>query len=168
MVWIAVVIIFFLSVTTLLLWTPLRLTIDTKQSLYKIEWQYIFSATLTEKDNQFGVFVRAPFFGKFIPIESLFKAMENTQPKRVNTKTISSISMRRMWSIFKKFPFSFDVKKCQVNWDTDDYITNAYLYPLTPFLQGNGKSFCINFEGKRDIELIVENRMGRILKLLLL
>ena len=51
-----------------------------------------------------------------------------------------------------------------MNWDTDDYILNAYLYPFTPFLYSPQKSFTINFEGKRDIELIIENRLGRILK----
>jgi hypothetical protein len=158
-----VVIFLFLLFIGLLLWTPLRLVIDSTQDLYKVEWQYIGSAMLIENDDRLGVQIQILFYKKIIPFEVLFQ-------KRVKPKVVKpplktpSVSKARFKPKIRELLTSFKIEKLKVNWDTDDYILNAYLYPITPFLRTPQKSLTINFEGKRDIQLIIENRLGRIIK----
>lgn len=171
-----IVLFLFVSFISILLWTPLRLIIDSKKDLYKVEWKYIGSVFLVECNDCMGVQIQVLFFKKIIPFDRIFKKKVKSEDKPQTKKTPSchtplAVTNTRSgvfstyWrSKLKKIMRSFHIKRCQVNWDTDDYILNAYLYPFTPFLYSPQKSFTINFEGKRDIELIIENRLGRILK----
>jgi len=58
---------------------------------------------------------------------------------------------------------TFRVRRCRILWDSDDFVWNAWAWPVACFLntQIHG-SVRINFIGKRDIHLVVENRLGRI------
>jgi hypothetical protein len=158
-VWIVVFL--FLSFILVLLWTPIRLVIDSKRDVYQVEWQYICSAMLIEYGNFLGVQIQILFFKKTIPIEFSFK-------KKKEVKSTVKKQVRKGPSVFRpnflKIARSFEIKRLKINWDTDDYILDAYLYPITPFLRGENKSFSINFEGKQEVELIIENRLVRIIK----
>lgn len=158
-----IVLFLFVSFISILLWTPVRLVIDSKKDLYKVEWKYIGSALLIEYNDCIGVQLQVLFFKKIIPFDWFFKKKVKIEEKPQSKKT-PSVFPTYLRSKFKKIMWSFHIKRCKVNWDTDDYILNAYLYPITPFLHSTQKSFTINFEGKRDIELIIENRLGRIIK----
>jgi hypothetical protein len=156
-----IVVFLFLSFILVLLWTPLRLVIDSKRDVYQVEWQYIGSAMLIEYGNFLGVQIQILFFKKIIPIEFSFK-------KKKEVETTVKKQVRKTPSVFRpnflKIARSFEIKRLKINWDTDDYILNAYLYPITPFLRAENKSFNINFEGKQEVELIIENRLVRIIK----
>ena len=158
-----IVLFLFVSFIGILLWTPLQFVIDSKKDLYKIEWKYIGSAFLIECNDCIGVQIQVLFFKKIIPFDLLFKKKVKIKEERPSKKTPSVFPtfFREKW---KKILKSFKIKRCRVNWDTDDYILNAYLYPLTPFIWRPQTSVIINFEGKRDIQLIIENRLGRIIK----
>ncbi len=161
-----VIILFFLSIVCIILWTPLRLFIDTKRDIYKIEWVYIGSASVISRNDDFSIQIQILFFTKIISFESLFKGKRpSSTAKRVTPANQRKVSKpTRLFSKLKKILFSFEIKTCKINWDTDDFLLNAYLYPITPFLFTPKKSFAINFEGKREVELIIENRLGRIIK----
>jgi hypothetical protein len=156
-----IVVFLFLSFILVLLWTPLRLVIDSKRDVYQVEWQYIGSAMLIEYGNFLGVQIQILFFKKIIPIEFSFK-------KKKEVETTVKKQVRKTPSVFRpnflKIARSFEIKRLKINWDTDDYILNAYLYPITPFLRAENKSFNINFEGKQEVELIIENRLVCIIK----
>jgi hypothetical protein len=156
-----IVVFLFLSFILVLLWTPLRLVIDSKRDVYQVEWQYICSAMLIEYDNFLGVQIQILFFKKIIPIAFSFKKKKEVKP------TVKK-QVRKTPSVFRpnflKILKSFKIKRLKINWDTDDYILDAYLYPITPFLITENKSFNINFEGKQEVELIIENRLVRIIK----
>lgn len=158
-----IVILLFLSIAGVLLYMPLRLVIDSKKDVYQVEWQHIGSALLVENDGHLGIQIRILFFKKTIPFGSILTKTDKRKVKNYSTKPLL-VSGARMISKLKKILKSFEIKKCKVNWDTDDYILNAYLYPMTPFLLKFSISFIINFEGKREIELVIENRLGRIIK----
>jgi hypothetical protein len=57
---------------------------------------------------------------------------------------------------------SFRLIKMRVNFDTDDYILNAYLYPLFYFLSKNNRNLNINFNGDLYLELLMISRPIRI------
>ena len=52
--------------------------------------------------------------------------------------------------------------------DTDNYIWNAYLYPVFYWLGGRKNKFpTINFNGQNHIRLVIENRPIRMIYALL-
>ena len=51
--------------------------------------------------------------------------------------------------------------------DTDDYVINAYLFPIFYFLNKENRQCTINYEGKVIFEFLVENRGINILYALL-
>ncbi len=68
-----------------------------------------------------------------------------------------------MWRLFRNLLRTFEVKRFHLVWDSDDFIWNARWYPLAWHLSTLGKGLVeINFSGRRELALIVENRLGRI------
>ena len=59
---------------------------------------------------------------------------------------------------------TFKVKKILVNIDTGDCILNAKLYPVFAFLNYNFGSFKINFTGRNQMVLCIQNRPFNIIK----
>jgi hypothetical protein len=169
---IAIVVFIFLSFMAILLWMPFRLIIDSTQGVYRLEWQYIGSAMLVETEEEdMGIQIQVLFFKKFLPFEWFFqrrsKRVKQISPKRdlpKKNRDKLSVSKPRLRPNLKKILFSFKIKRCRINWDTDDYVWNAYLYPMAFFLFKRKETVIINFEGKRDIELVIENRLIRIIK----
>jgi hypothetical protein len=147
----------------ILLWMPFRLIIDSKQDVYRVEWQYMCSAMLVETEEDMGIQIQVLFFKKFLPFDWFFQ--RKSKPKKQTATTRDpSVSKPFLRPNLKKILFSFRVKRCRINWDTDDYVWNAYLYPIAFFLFRTKETVIINFEGKRDIELVIENRLIRIIK----
>ncbi len=168
---IASVVFILLSFMAVLLWTPFRLIIDSKQDVYRVEWQYIGSAMLMENEEEMGIQIQVLFFKKFLPFEWFFQRKTKRVKPTPTTKDLPkenrdklSVSKPFLRSNLKKILFSFKIKRCRINWDTDDYVWNAYLYPIAFFLFRRTETVTINFEGKRDVELVIENRLIRIIK----
>ena len=55
---------------------------------------------------------------------------------------------------------SFRVRRFRVEIDTDDYVLNAYLFPVFHLLSRGRLQ--INFNGRNDIQIEITNRIGRI------
>ena len=58
---------------------------------------------------------------------------------------------------------SFNIKYCRIFWDMGDYVLNAQLFPLFWFLRRRDIFVDINFQGRREVSLLIENRPGRLL-----
>ncbi len=69
-----------------------------------------------------------------------------------------------MWRLGRNLLRTFKIKRLQIWWDSDDFIWNARVYPLASVVNtlGIGRVW-INFTGRRELALIVENRPGRML-----
>ena len=69
-----------------------------------------------------------------------------------------------MWRLGRNVLRSFEIKRLEIWWDSDDFIWNAQIYPLARFISswGVGKIY-INFTGQCELALRVENRLGRII-----
>ena len=73
-----------MSFITFLLWTPFRLVIDSKNDVYKLEWQSLVSALLIEKEGRLGVQFQILFFKKTVPLASLFKKKVKSSLRQKN------------------------------------------------------------------------------------
>ncbi len=158
-----VLLLLILVLLAVLLWLPFRLIIDSKRDIYTVEWRPFGSALLVETENGLGIKMRILFFKKTIPIEQFFR--KKRVSKNIPPPKAEKPKRKRGKFSFIKLIKTFDIKLFKVNWDTDDFILNAYLYPFTPLFRNPNKTFSINFEGKRDVILVVENRLIRIIKL---
>jgi hypothetical protein len=58
---------------------------------------------------------------------------------------------------------SFKVRKFRINLDTDDYIFNAYLYPLFAVLDHGRGHLQVNYEGRVDVDVEITNRAAWVL-----
>jgi len=68
----------------------------------------------------------------------------------------------RSWKKIRRLLASFEVRRFRLLVDTDDYILNAYLYPLAVFLSGKNRYLAVNFNGLNAVDILITNRMWRI------
>jgi hypothetical protein len=67
------------------------------------------------------------------------------------------------WRKARRLLQSFRIRRFRLNIDTDDYILNAYLFPLFVFLNGKNRRLAINFQGLTVVDILVTNRVWKIL-----
>lgn len=63
---------------------------------------------------------------------------------------------------------SFKIREFDLDIDTRDVVWNAYLYPVSAFLVYRGYPVRVNFQNRFHIDLVIENRLGSILKALII
>lgn len=154
---------FILSFFTLISWVliaPILLIIDTKTGEYSLKWKGLGAICIT---SDFHLNWRLLFWKK---THYLFAPIEKSQvPKTQKTKKPQSKGSKWKPSLtkIKHLSRTFKVKACSLNLDTDNYLWNAYLFPVFYFLNTPQRSLRINFKGEFQCQLIVENRLYRLL-----
>lgn len=63
---------------------------------------------------------------------------------------------------------SFKIRELDLDIDTRDVVWNAYLYPLSIWLLNKGYPIRINYLNRFHMDLVIENRLGSVLKALIL
>ncbi len=163
-IWIILILLF--SFLIWLLLAPIRLNIDSSKNNYLINWGGLGSLTLVPNKENWFLKLKIGFWKKKFFISSLLEKMgksEKKEPKpekkKKQKRSNFSSSLKKGRRVLK----SFDVKVCKINFDTDDYYWNALLIPAFQWLnKGSQHRVAINFMGKNDILLIVENRLIKI------
>ena len=62
---------------------------------------------------------------------------------------------------------SFKIREFDLDIDTRDVVWNAYLYPISVLLINRGYPFRVNYQNRFHLDLVIENRLGSILKALI-
>ena len=145
-----------------LLFTPITLKINTIRDQYALYIWGLGRANLLLTEDDLSVRVKIAWWSKNF---SLFPSPKDKMKKEKPTKA------KRKKDRKKKFPFAKVIrliKTCKVKYfrldlDTDNYIHNAYLFPILYFLNGPKKSVNINFLGRNECQLEVSNRVAKIL-----
>lgn len=158
----AILAIIILAVTGLLL-APVRLEIDTRQNLARLHWQGIIAVQWLPDEALDCVSVRNWLFHKkiFVTRSKALKADKLKPHKQEpSSKKTSRLKIKTLWRLAGNIVRSFTVRKCRISWDTDHFMWNAWLYPLAQ--QWGRDRVQINFQGRQEIELVVENRLGNL------
>lgn len=164
-----VAIIFGLFLITIgwLCWTPLRLEIDSENGVFQLEWRHVARVNWLPEQALDCIRIRAFFFERQffltnIPPKRTERAVKRSvQKARPRKKTMPA---RTIWRLCRRLLQSFDVKRFELQWDSDDFIWNARLYPLVWFLSTRWNAQVqVNFMGRRELALVLENRTGRML-----
>ncbi|HMQ46465.1 MAG TPA: hypothetical protein PKA00_02635 [Saprospiraceae bacterium] len=161
MLWVLLIL---LLILTILLLLPIEVEMDTKKDIYRAAWKGIVGLRVVPDSEQWHWYFQ--FF--FIQKEWHWTA-EKSQPKAAKTAKTSprkqkkrSMSARQMWALFKNMLRAITIKRLEVNWDTDDYVRNAYLFPLFLMASKGRRQLRINFKGEHDIAIFLQTRLGRI------
>lgn len=158
----------------ILLWlliAPIRLIINSNRGTYQVEAFGIAKASLIPEPDDIHLQVRVLFWQKdFWPLHEKARARkkkEEEKPKPQKKEKKSRWTFQRVKRKAIRVLRSFQVRAFRVNLDTDDYIQNAYLYPVFYFLSKGRRQLKINYKGETEVVLDINNRLYRILFALL-
>ncbi len=147
----------------LLIWLvllPIRLVIHTDSNVYRLEWGELVGAQVIPLSDDLKIRMRFPFFHKdFYPLRPDTGAMEKEKPaEQKEKKKKKRRQLKKAFPIIKSVLRSFYVKQFKLELDTDDYLTNAYLFPLFYFLNKTKGEWNINYNGRFALDLEIINR----------
>ncbi len=149
-----------------LLITPLELIIHSANNEYKLRWGWLFRARLISLPDDLIIRISIPFYQKdFFPLhpkashKSTQKAKKKKQRRRKNT----SKKHRKAFKLIRSVLKSFHIRQFRLNMDTDDYLTNAYLYPIFYFFNKGKGIWEVNYEGQFELDLEMDNRPIRLI-----
>ena len=153
-----------LVVVSWLLVAPLQLQIDTQANHYQLVWKSIGYGKLVMYPEKLGLKLKIFFWN----LEwQLFPARRKKQrnPKSEPPTSRDKKKRRRPSVPIRAMLRTFEVKRLRLHIDTDDFIINSYLYPVFYFLNRNReeRDLRINYHGEALFQLIVENRLYRLL-----
>jgi len=149
-----------------LLLSPFILQVDTRRNEYALRWQGLASATIIPLKDDLLLRLRLPFWRKdFSIFQLMLKPTQNkpTRTRGATSKSKSTSKWRFTWNRFFKVLKSFRVHYFRMELDTDDYVTNAYLYPAFYYMNTPTRYVAINFQGRNQCAFRVQNRLASIL-----
>ncbi len=157
---------FLLICLAYLLWVPVILEIDSVKGWYGLHiGRWVDIRLSSEHLADPGVQLRLGRWRKKWPITSLFKKKKEEEPVATPDQAVTTRKPKRRLSLRKwlKLLRTFKIRRLFLLIDTDDYVLNAYLFPISTYLQSKGWPVYINFMGRQRLQLQVENRAYRVL-----
>ncbi len=151
-----ILLILFILTIIYLLWVPIVLCIDTTTNQYYIQLKGLAKAKIeSHQDELLQVKLRVLFFTfQFYPLREIGRTKKKKPSKRRRKKP----SKRKDFRTVLRLLTSFKVKKFFVNIDTGDCIVNAKLYPVAALVNYRIGNFRINFQGRNQLVLYLQNR----------
>ena len=155
-----------------LLVIPIQIIVNSDGPFLKVNIVSIGSAGVYLVENIPVLRIDVPFVKKDIPFTS-FRGKskkekpvktEKDKPKKSKKKSFSKKRLKWILRLFR-IPGSFVLKRANVNIDTGDVITNAYMFPLFGYLDGHRKnwSWSVNYFGEIEIYLILQSSVLRMI-----
>jgi hypothetical protein len=153
-----------LLIIGLILVAPIYLRIiwnETNQQL-QLSWGGVLNTLLVPFEEEAYLQISFLFFKKKWLLPSLITASPKSSKPR--TKKSKSWRPKHPLKVARRLWESFHLLQFRLNIDTDDYVWNAYLYPVFHSISSRKKmDWTINFEGQTELLLVIENRLFRIL-----
>lgn len=164
-----VILVLTLILIFLLTWvlvSPLLVQIDTRQNQYKLRWLGVVQAALVPMQDDILFRVQLFFWHRDFSLLKMLTTARIRSPKRTrkaNLPNANKTNLHFTFSRFRKLLKSFRVRYFYWHLDTDDFVTNAYLYPLCRAVRSPTRWVAINFEGRNECNFQIENRLGKVL-----
>ncbi len=145
-----------------LLFLKIVLYVDTANNEYYVQAKGLVKAKIETHETEL---IQIKFNALFLKFS--FFPLRKSKEKKKKTKTDkTTVSKRRIIKIQRviRIARTFKLVQLLVDVDTGDCITNAKLYPPFAFINYYGGQFRVNFEGRNQLLLNVQNRPIRIIK----
>jgi len=146
-----------------ILWMPIILFVDTQTNEYYVQLRGLAKARIqADKKEVFKIKMKVLFLNfKFYPLRKKKPSAKSKKIKKYNKKnSIKRIEFKKYLRMLR----TFKIKRLFINIDTGDCISNAKLFPLFAFLNQTKASFNVNFEGRNQMVLHMQNRPINIIK----
>ena len=159
MLWIILAILL-LALLIYLLILPINIVLDSVNKQFFVSLGALARADVKE-DNEYllRIDLRTLFMRfKFYPLKR--RAVKKEKKKTSRKRKIGWPQIKSLFRIVR----SFEVKEFYLDLDTGNYITNARLYPAFTFLNFWVGNYQINFAGRNNIAIHLQNRPYRIIK----
>lgn len=162
MIWILFGFLLLLALVATVLFTPLRITIDTFQDEISARWGPM-TASVTTASGEFRYRFKVPFYRREGTLEDLLErrshAQRESRPRR-------SVKRRGSGHVLQFMPVlrSFHAKRFRWYLDTGDPIWNAWLFPLFHLWHLRGHDVRIAVVGRSGLLLDIENNGYRLMK----
>lgn len=139
-------------------WTPAGRGVE-------IHWKGVIRLGLLPVAEEWRVQIRLLFFRREWPLfELLTKTSKQKPQQEAAPKAKSWRRIKHPLRLVQDLWRSFRLHRLYLDLDTDDYILNAYLFPLFRTTNPGGRvNWAINFQGRNEIYLLIENRLYRLL-----
>ena len=144
-----------------LLWMPMVLYINTINHQYYVQLKGLARASVEGHSEKLLRIRLNVLFLKFYFYPLQYKSKKKKQEKKERQQ-----KRKRRFGFNKvvRMLRSFQVKRCYLNMDTGNCLTNAKMYPAFALMNYHLGGFHINFEGRNQLVLEVQNRPIRLLK----
>jgi hypothetical protein len=141
---------------------PLRLIIHSTRNDYRLEWGNLVHTWVIPEQQNPRLALKVFFWKKEWTLWQVLAPSPKKQPpkprKPPKSRKKKSRSPQKTWKLVRKVIRSFRVKIFRFRLDTDNYVLNAYLYPVFYFLNLGSKDWEINFQGETELDLLLEGR----------
>ena len=150
------------AILCFLLFLKMVLYVDTANNEYYVQAKGLVKAKIETHETELIQIKFNTLFMKF----SFFPLRKSKKKKKKAKTDKTTVSKRRIIEIQRllRIAKTFKVVQLLVDVDTGDCITNAKLYPPFAFMNYYGGQFRVNFEGRNQLLLNVQNRPIRIIK----
>lgn len=156
-------ILFFLLVFLLL--SPFELRVNTWSEEYSLRWRGIASARLTGtmKDPLLRVWLLG-WRREFHLLDMTGRTEEKKEGKDGKGKKAARKRPQWFtWNMIRRLLRTFRVRRFHLLLDTDDYVMNAFLFPVFYRFSGRNRQLHINFNGRTELAMEVTNRIWSLL-----
>ncbi len=146
-----------------LLFMPLNLVLNTVTQQYYIQAAGLAKVNVEGDDEEIIRLRLQALFRNFYfyPLDWVNKPKKLKEGKRKKKKKKrTNLSPGTIIRLLR----SFRVKRLRVNVDTGDCITNSKLYPVFSLMNFWGGNYGVNFQGRNEIVLHLQNRPIRLLR----
>lgn len=146
-----------------LLFSPLIIRVNTQQNLYQLSWGLARVQLTPATDGGHFLFRYAFWRWEFPVLKLLAKLPRPKKPeakaKMAPKKGTGFFSFRRLRRVIRTFKLRF----FYLDVDTDDFVYNAYWYPVFRVLSTPTRTLTINFAGRNQCAFEVHNRVYDVL-----
>jgi len=141
------------------LFIPLNLVLDTRTHEYYVQAAGLAKMRIEGDEEaivrlRLQALFRSYYFYPLDWIERPKRIQEKREKKRKKKRKTTNLSWRTILRVLK----SFRVKRFWVHLDTGDCIANAKLYPAFALLNYLGVDLGVNFHGRNELVLHMQNR----------
>lgn len=160
----AIILIVLGILVTYLLLAPIILSINTQKNDYYIQLKGLAKANIElHEEELLRIKLKVIFMTfYFFPIDEYYKRkrVKKLKSKKHKAKSRKRLSLYQGLQVLK----TFKVKQFVIDMDTGDVVSNAKLYPVFTFLNYHIGGFNINFEGRNQLAVRLQNRPIDIVK----
>ncbi|MBL7825594.1 MAG: hypothetical protein JNJ57_03115 [Saprospiraceae bacterium] len=157
MIYLLLFLLIFLSLLVLLLSLPMELEINTSKNVYRMRWRHLVSVWVLLEETGFHVWMQLLFWSKELKTEKHHKT-DSDKPLPKHNKRPIRHSFAQIIALTKRLWRAIFWKRFRVNIDTGDFLLNAWLYPVGPVFNKKGRSLRINFNGVREVDILLQTR----------